>query len=65
MQSDGGTPSARDESVHDLAEGVNQLVAQMRKEQEIVRQWADEQSSQQNEVMGVIRDLVSDSARRR
>ena len=65
MQAEGGTGSPRDESVQDLAEGVNQLVAQMRKEQEIVRQWADEQSSQQNEVMGVIRDLVSDSARRR
>ena len=56
-----GPESSSDEGVQELANGVNQLVMQMRKEQEIVRQWADEQSSQQHEVMGVIRDLVSNS----
>jgi len=61
----GGPASGGEENVRELAEGVNQLVMQMRKEQEIVRQWADEQSSQQHEVMGVIRDLVSNSGPRR
>ncbi|MEM7750717.1 MAG: flagellar motor protein MotA [Pseudomonadota bacterium] len=61
----GGPAPGGEENVRELAEGVNQLVMQMRKEQEIVRQWADEQSSQQHEVMGVIRDLVSNSGPRR
>ena len=61
----GGASVGGEENVRELAEGVNQLVLQMRKEQEIVRQWADEQSSQQHEVMGVIRDLVSNSGQRR
>ena len=61
----GGPGAGGEENVRELAEGVNQLVMQMRKEQEIVRQWADEQSSQQHEVMGVIRDLVSNSGPRR
>ncbi len=42
----------------DVADGIHQLVAQMRREQEIVRQWADEQASQQAEVMGAVRDLL-------
>ncbi|MGI9520605.1 MAG: flagellar motor protein MotA [Hyphomicrobiaceae bacterium] len=63
LQSTDSQPN--DQGVQDLANGVNQLVAQMRKEQEIVRQWADEQSNQQHEVMGVIRDLVSDAGNRR
>ena len=65
LQNSGGGPNGRDESVQELANGVNQLVMQMRKEQEIVRQWADEQSNQQNEVMGVIRDLISSGGSRR
>lgn len=63
LQASGGS-AANEEGVRELADGVNQLVLQMRKEQEIVRQWADEQSTQQNEVMGVIRDLVSGGQRR-
>jgi hypothetical protein len=61
----GGPNATSDASVQELAEGVNQLVTQMRKEQEIVRQWADDQSSQQHEVMGVIRDLIANAGARR
>lgn len=44
----------------DVAEGLQQLVAQMRREQEIIRQWADDQSSQQVELMTAVRDAIAD-----
>ena len=44
----------------DVAEGLNQLVGQMRREQEIIRQWADDQSSQQVELMTAVRDAIAD-----
>lgn len=53
-----------DDSVKELAHGVNQLVTQMRAEQNIVRQWVDEQAAQQNEVAGVLRDLAGNVKRR-
>ena len=52
------------EGVNDLAAGINQLVNQMRREQDIVRQWADEQSSQQTEMMTALRDLMLEQRRR-
>ena len=52
------------DSVNDLAAGINQLVNQMRKEQDIVRQWADEQSTQQTEMMSALRDLMIEQRRR-
>jgi hypothetical protein len=48
-----------DPAVKELATGVNQLVAQMRTEQTIVRQWVDEQASQQTEVATLLKGLVS------
>ena len=36
-------------------DGIGQLVTQMRREQEIIRQWADEQSSQHGELLSSIR----------
>jgi len=60
-----GSPSAIDDhNVQQLAQGIDQLVNEMRHEQEIVRQWADEQSTQQNEIMGAVRDLIAQSSRR-
>jgi len=49
--------------IRELSDGVSQLLAQMRKEQDIVRQWADEQSSQQAEIVNALRDVI-ESARR-
>jgi hypothetical protein len=46
-------------SVRDLAQGVNQLVAQMRAEQKVVREWVDEQANQQAEVTGALKDLAA------
>ncbi|SRR6056297_3122964 len=51
-----GAGGSRDE----LAEGINQLISQMRREQEIVRQWADEQSNQQAELMSSVRDILAE-----
>lgn len=47
-----------EEPVRDLARGVNQLVTQMRAEQTVVREWMDEQASQQSEVATALRDLA-------
>ncbi len=47
-----------DENVRNLATGVDQLLLQMRAEQQVVRQWVDEQSAQQSEVSSVLRDLA-------
>ena len=58
----GGIPSAggavADETVNNLAVGVDQLVRQMRAEQKVVREWVDEQSAQQSEVASVLKDLA-------
>ena len=45
------------EAVRELADGIEKLVKQMRAEQQVVRQWIDEQSQQQHELTGVLRDL--------
>jgi len=50
---------AHDRSVHELSDGIVQLIAQMRKEQEIVRQWADEQSLQQTEIVAALKHLAA------
>jgi len=58
-----GSPGS-EESVRDLARGVNQLVTQMRAEQKVVREWVDEQASQQSEVASVLKDLAEKVQRR-
>jgi len=50
--------------LQELTQGVNQLLVQMRKEQDIVRQWADEQSTQQAEIVNALRDVIERSQRR-
>ena len=52
------------EQVRDLARGVNQLVSQMRAEQKVVREWVDEQASQQSEVASALRELATNMKRR-
>jgi len=52
------TPSTgQNEAVRELADGIEKLVKQMRAEQQVVRQWVDEQSQQQHELMTVLREL--------
>ena len=57
-------PHATNDSVKELAQGVSQLVRQMRAEQNIVRQWADEQAAQQTEVTDVLKELANNIQRR-
>ncbi|MEO1204981.1 MAG: flagellar motor protein MotA [Pseudomonadota bacterium] len=52
-------------SVEHLTEGVNGLVNQMRAEQKVVREWADEQAAQQASVAETLRDLTLKIDRRR
>lgn len=57
----GVDPAAQSEQtkeMRDLAQGVGQLITQMRSEQQIVREWVDEQASQQSEVANVLKDLA-------
>lgn len=56
--------SGSDGTVRELAEGVNQLVAQMRAEQKVVREWVDEQSNQQAEVSNALKDLAANIIKR-
>lgn len=58
--SPGASPaySGGEEPVRELARGVSQLVTQMRNEQKVVREWVDEQASQQAEVSNVLRELA-------
>ena len=60
----GADMSGSEPSVRDLAQGVNQLVSQMRAEQKVVREWVDEQANQQAEVTGALKDLAANLLKR-
>ncbi|MGE0629827.1 MAG: flagellar motor protein MotA, partial [Hyphomicrobiaceae bacterium] len=53
------------ETMQELASGVSQLVNQMRAEQNIVRQWVDEQATQNQEVATALKDLAAKLPARR
>ncbi|MCH9806563.1 MAG: flagellar motor protein MotA [Alphaproteobacteria bacterium] len=61
--SNGNSPNDP-EPVKELARGVSQLINQMRNEQKIVREWVDEQSSQQSLVTDTLRELAQNIQRR-
>jgi hypothetical protein len=46
------------DAVKDLAAGVDKLIRQMRAEQKVVREWADEQAQQQAELAAVLRQIT-------
>jgi hypothetical protein len=46
------------DAVKDLAHGVEKLIKQMRAEQKVVREWADEQAQQQHELATVLRQIT-------
>ena len=66
LTGDGGQAAVAksEQSVRDLAQGVNELVGQMRAEQQVVREWVDEQANQQSEVTNVLKDLAGNIQRR-
>ena len=43
-----------------LAEGIQALVAHMRQEQQLIRDWAESQSAQQEEIRRLLRSLVNE-----
>jgi hypothetical protein len=43
--------------VKDLAQGVEKLIRQMRAEQKVVREWADEQAQQQHELAVALKQI--------
>jgi hypothetical protein len=49
------------DAVKDLAQGVDKLIRQMRAEQKVVREWADEQAQQQQELATVLRQITDKS----
>ncbi len=46
------------DAVKDLAQGVDKLIRQMRAEQKVVREWADEQAQQQHELATVLQQIT-------
>jgi hypothetical protein len=58
------TFAASEQAVRELAQGVDQLVHQMRAEQKVVREWVDEQAARQSEMSAVLKDLAQSLARR-
>lgn len=58
-----GANEQQSKEMRDLAQGVGQLITQMRSEQQIVREWVDEQASQQAEVANVLKDLANNLER--
>ena len=46
------------DAVKDLAQGVDKLIRQMRAEQKVVREWADEQAQQQHELATVLQEIT-------
>ena len=61
-KTNGGAPA--EDSVRELAKGVDQLVRQMRAEQKVVREWVDEQAAQQTQVASVLKELAANVPRR-
>jgi biopolymer transport protein ExbB/TolQ len=46
------------DAVKDLAQGVEKLIRQMRAEQKVVREWADEQAAQQHELAVALKQIT-------
>jgi hypothetical protein len=46
------------EAVRNLAAGVEKLIEQMRAEQKVVREWADEQAQQQQDLAAVLKNIT-------
>ncbi len=63
-QSAAASAAATEQPIRELAQGIDQLVRQMRSEQKVVREWVDEQAVRQTEVAGVLKDLAQSLARR-
>jgi len=61
---EGGPDSVPGQPVKELAQGVDQLVRQMRAEQKVVREWIDDQAARQTEVASVLKDIAQTMSRK-
>jgi len=57
----GGSNSAE---IRQLAGGINEVLDQMRREQDVVRRWVDEQTAQQSEMMRTLQSLIEQKRER-
>ncbi|MEN2494985.1 MAG: hypothetical protein TECD_00897 [Hyphomicrobiaceae bacterium hypho_1] len=57
-------PGTIDNSVKTLINGVDQLIKEIRHQQELISKLVDDQSIRQNEAIAAMRDLISQSSRR-
>lgn len=53
----GGGAAGGGDAIRELATGVGQLANQMRQEQQVLRQWVDEQAAQNQEVAALLKEL--------
>lgn len=53
----GGGAPLKEDTLRELANGVSGLANQMRQEQQVLRQWVDEQAQQNQEVAALLREL--------
>ncbi len=53
----GAAPSS--DAIRELATGVGQLANQMRQEQQVLRQWVDDQAAQNQEVAALLKELTA------
>ncbi len=60
-----GGPRAADGGIRELATGIDGLVKQMRAEQQVVREWMDEQAGQQSEIASALKTISGQPPRRR
>jgi hypothetical protein len=59
-----GAATSTAQPVKELAQGVDQLVRQMRAEQKVVREWIDDQAIRQTEVASVLKELAQSMVKR-
>ncbi len=57
-----GMQRGADSNVRELASGIDGLVKQMRAEQQVVREWMDEQAGQQSEIAAALKTISRQSA---
>ncbi|MEZ5842860.1 MAG: flagellar motor protein MotA [Hyphomicrobiaceae bacterium] len=62
--SDSGTGSGSSAEIRQLAGGISEVLDQMRREQDVVRRWVDEQTAQQNELMRTLQNLIEEKRER-
>lgn len=52
------------ETMRELAKGLDELVQQLRAEQKVVREWVDDQATRQSDVANALRELAAQMPRR-